>query len=54
MVDSGGVVVPATAWVGECVVGIIYLLELVGAFCAFGGVGGYAVGVGTEGCSVGN
>lgn len=46
-----GVVVPAAGCVREGVVGVVYLLEFLGAGGAFGGVGGDAVGVRFECCS---
>lgn len=39
------VVVFASRRVGESVVGVVYLLELLGSVCALGGVGWDAVGV---------
>jgi hypothetical protein len=53
VVDACGVVVAAAGGVGERIIGVVYLLEFAGALGAFGGVGGYAVGVGAEGRSGG-
>ena len=44
MVDACCIVVAASCGVPECVVGIIYYLEFLGAFGAFWGLGGDAVG----------
>jgi hypothetical protein len=49
VVDACGVVVAATAFVRQGVVGVIDLLELAGAFGAFWRVRGYAIGVGFQG-----
>ena len=49
MVLAGGVVVAAARWVGESVVGVVDLLEFLGAGSALGGVGGDTVGMGFEG-----
>lgn len=48
---AGGVVVSAAGGVGEGVVGVVYLLEALGASGAFRGVGGNTVRVVFEGCS---
>ena len=52
MVDACRVVVPTASGVGEGKVGVVYELEFAGSFGAFWGVGGDAVGVGFECCSV--
>ena len=46
MVSARGVVVAAAGGVGEREVGVVDLLEFLGAGRAFGGVGGDAVGMG--------
>lgn len=46
MIGASGIVVAAAGRVRECVVGIVYLLEFLGTGRAFGGVGGYTIGVG--------
>ena len=48
MVGTRGIVVAAAGGLREGVVGVIYLLEFLGAGGAFGGVGGDAVGVGFQ------
>jgi hypothetical protein len=45
VIGARGVVVAAATWVGEGVVGVVYLLESLGAGGALGGIGGDAVGV---------
>lgn len=50
-VDACGVVVASAAGVREGVVGIVDLLEFLGAGWAGGVVVGYAVGVVFQGCS---
>jgi hypothetical protein len=54
MVDACGVVVATARGVRERVVCVVNLLEFTSTLSAFGGVGGYAVGVGAEGCSGGS
>jgi hypothetical protein len=50
-VAAGGVVVGAAGGVGEGVVGVVYLLEFLGAGGAFGGIGRDSVGVVFQGLS---
>jgi len=45
MVDACLVIIAAAGRIGEGVIGIVYLLELASAFCAFWRIGGDAVGV---------
>ena len=53
LVGARGVVVAAARGVGEGVVGVVYLLEFLGARGALRGVGGDAVRVGFQGLSFG-
>lgn len=48
---SGGIIVATARYIGESVVGVIYLLEFLGACRSFGGGGRDTIGVMFEGLS---